>query len=69
MTRWHEHVAGYDVNHLHKLVQIPDTLDMDSEVPGIRNVVEAYYLDTLAFLDTTDDLILQKLNSPDPQKE
>lgn len=68
-TKWHEHVNDYDVNLLLQLVQVPDTADMDPAAPGIRSAVETYYNEAIELLKVTDDLILQKLNSPDPKKE
>lgn len=67
ITRWHEHVAGHDINLLQKLVQVPDKDNMDPAMPGIKRAVEFYFQEALACLKVTDDLILQKLNSPDPQ--
>jgi hypothetical protein len=66
-TKWHEHVAGHDTLALRKLVEIPKTDDI--EMPGLQKAVEGYFKHTLTLLDLTDELILQRLNSPDPVKE
>src|SRR5882757_6351388 len=63
-TEWHKHVAGHDVPALRKLVEIPKA--NDAEMPGLQSAVEAYFEHALTLLDTTDELILQRLNSPDP---
>ena len=68
-TKWHEHVAGHDSKTLMKLVEIPDKHDMDPWAPGIRNAIETYFNEALALLPVTEELILQRLNSPDPQSE
>ena len=68
-TKWQEHVAGYDSKTLMKLVEIPDKHDMDPWAPGIRNAVKTYFNEALALLPVTAELILQRLNLPDPQSE
>ncbi|KAG2088572.1 uncharacterized protein F5147DRAFT_525879, partial [Suillus discolor] len=66
-TKWHEHVAGHDVATLRKLVEFPKV--DDPIMPKIAHVVEAYFDGALRLLEVTDELILQRLNSPDPLKE
>ncbi|KAI6158487.1 hypothetical protein EDD17DRAFT_1488651 [Pisolithus thermaeus] len=65
-TRWHEHMAGKDIKQLCSLVALPKNNDAD--IPGLRDAVEAYYEEALSLLDRTGELVLQRLNSPDPTK-
>lgn len=66
-TKWHEHVAGHDVATLRKLVEFPKV--DDPIMPKIAHGVETYFDGALRLLEVTDELILQRLNSPDPLKE
>ncbi|KAI5981269.1 hypothetical protein EDC04DRAFT_2617498 [Pisolithus marmoratus] len=66
-TRWHEHIAGYDVGMLLGLVEIPKH-DKDELLPGLKSALARYFEEALALLPITDELVLQRLNSPDPQK-
>jgi hypothetical protein len=66
-TKWHEHVAGHEVATLRKLVEIPKV--DDPIMPDIAKAVETYFESALVLLETTDELILQRLNSFDPLKE
>ncbi|KAI6100651.1 hypothetical protein F5141DRAFT_1066224 [Pisolithus sp. B1] len=65
-TRWHEHMAGKDIKQLCSLVALPK--NNDGDIPGLRDAVEAYYEEALSLLDRTGELVLQRLNSPDPTK-
>ncbi|KAI6006730.1 hypothetical protein EDC04DRAFT_2611372 [Pisolithus marmoratus] len=40
----------------------------DGDIPGLKDVVEAYYEEAIPLLDRTGELVLQRLNSPDPIK-
>ena len=66
-TKWHEHVAGHDISMLRKLVEIPKADDPD--MPHLQEAVEEYFRHAQTLLEVTDELILQRLNSPDPIKE
>jgi hypothetical protein len=66
-TKWHEHVAGHDISILRKLVEIPKA--DDPEMPHLQEAVEEYFRHAHTLLEVTDELILQRLNSPDPIKE
>lgn len=66
-TGWHEHLSGQDTKDLMDLVAIPKR--SDGLMPLLKESVEAYYEGALALLSTTDELTLQRLNSPDPAKE
>ncbi|KAI6041173.1 hypothetical protein EDC04DRAFT_2893388 [Pisolithus marmoratus] len=63
-TQWHEHMAGKDIKQLCSLVALPK--NNDGDIPGLRDAVEAYYEEALSLLDKTGELVLQRLNSPDP---
>jgi len=65
-TKWHEHVAGHDTATLRKLVEIPKFNDAD--MPHLRDAVEGYFREALKLIDVTDELVLQRLNTPDPVK-
>ncbi|KAG2030468.1 hypothetical protein BDR03DRAFT_987079 [Suillus americanus] len=65
-TKWHEHVAGHDVGTLRKLVEFPKADDLT--MPDISHGVEMYFDGALRLLEVTDELVLQRLNSPDPLK-
>ncbi|KAG2063025.1 hypothetical protein BDR04DRAFT_953732, partial [Suillus decipiens] len=65
-TKWHEHTAGHDPATLRKLVEIPKA--DDPIMPDLTYAVEQYFESALVILDTTEELILQRLNSPDPLK-
>ena len=66
-TKWHEHVASHDVMTLRRLVGIPKA--DDPTLANLADAVDQYFESALVLLDTTDELILQRLNSPDPSKE
>jgi len=66
-TKWHEHVAGHDISMLRKLVEMPKA--DDPGMPHLQEAVEEYFRHAQTLLEVTDELILQRLNSPDPIKE
>ncbi|KAI5996060.1 hypothetical protein EDC04DRAFT_2612936 [Pisolithus marmoratus] len=55
-----------DIKQLCSLVAFPK--NNDGDIPGLRDAVEAYYEEALSLLDKTGELVLQRLNSPDPMK-
>ncbi|KAI6025430.1 hypothetical protein EDC04DRAFT_2899872 [Pisolithus marmoratus] len=59
-------VAGKDIKQLCSLVALPK--NDDGDIPGLKDVVEAYYEEAIPLLDRTWELVLQRLNSPDPTK-
>ncbi|KIK31597.1 hypothetical protein CY34DRAFT_46146, partial [Suillus luteus UH-Slu-Lm8-n1] len=61
---WHERLSGRDAKDLMDLVAIPKR--HDGQMPLLKESVESYYEGALALLSTTDELTLQRLNSPDP---
>ncbi|KIK80754.1 hypothetical protein PAXRUDRAFT_15616 [Paxillus rubicundulus Ve08.2h10] len=68
-TRWHEHVGEHDIQMLRRLVKIPGRNDDNACAPGIKGAVKTYFDEALALLPLTGELVLQKLNSPDPAKD
>ena len=63
-TRWHEHFAGYDPEELRQLVAKPKK----DEFPGLHNVVNNLFKLGLEIMDNCPELVLQRLNTPDPAK-
>ncbi|KAI5987329.1 hypothetical protein EDC04DRAFT_2614860 [Pisolithus marmoratus] len=59
-------VAGKDIKQLCSLVALPK--NDDGDIPGLKDVVEAYYEEAIPLLDRTGELVSQRLNSPDPIK-
>ncbi|KAI6025465.1 hypothetical protein EDC04DRAFT_2899798 [Pisolithus marmoratus] len=53
-----------------QVIQTPldGCMNDDGDIPGLKNVVEAYYEEAIPLLDRTGELVLQRLNSPDPIK-
>ncbi|KAF8238364.1 hypothetical protein L208DRAFT_1375265 [Tricholoma matsutake] len=63
-TGWHTHVQPYDVSQLHKPVMMPDA---DLFV-GLHDTILAYGNHATDLLDETDELVLQQINTADPEK-
>jgi Orsellinic acid/F9775 biosynthesis cluster protein D len=63
-TRWHEHIEGYDTKELRELVKVPSK----DEFPGLREGLEHLFALALEAVDELPELVLQKLNTPDPAK-
>ena len=63
-TRWHEHFAGYDARELKQLVATPKK----DEFPGLHNAVKELFGVGLTTIDSCPELVLQRLNTPDPAK-
>ena len=61
-TKWHLHMASYSISELQSLVQYP------KQETILLEAVESYFNDAVALLDSTNTLILQKLNTNDIQK-
>ena len=69
-THWHQHTDLFqDKSVLRELVRIPDHEDDDLDAPGIKKAVQKYFNMALELLPLTDELVLKKLNSPDPAKK
>jgi hypothetical protein len=63
-TGWHKHVADFEVQELRSLAAFPEA----DEFPGLGPAVHAYFKKATEFIDSTEDLILQQLNTADPAK-
>lgn len=66
-TGWHEHIQPYldSIPELCDLVTMPK----DDEFPGLHQAIKEYFDQATTLLDATDELVLQRLNSNDPDKE
>ncbi|KAG6382208.1 hypothetical protein JVT61DRAFT_861 [Boletus reticuloceps] len=69
-TRWHEHVAAtsMSIDNLRAGVALPRPETEEPCCKKLQQLVEQYFQEALELIDTTDELILQRLNSPDPAK-
>ncbi|KAG1723163.1 hypothetical protein EDD22DRAFT_790177, partial [Suillus occidentalis] len=66
-TRWHEHTFGHVTERLRGMVTIPKD-DDDEDLLKLKEAVGVYFQYALDLLPTTDEITLQRLNSPDPKK-
>ncbi|KAG2365348.1 hypothetical protein BDR07DRAFT_1277326, partial [Suillus spraguei] len=62
-TRWHEYMGTYPTEELRLMVAMPQDRD---GLQKLKYSVEVYFENALALIPNTDELTLQKLNSPDP---
>ena len=67
-TRWHEYVAGsgLSIDWLRQSIMLPQRNEVDCT--NLRHIMESYFRQALELLDRTDELVLQRINSPDPIK-
>ena len=69
-THWHEYLAtrGQDmsVKDLQHLISLPQADETD--LGGLHTAVKNYFEEALSILDTMSELVLQRINSPDPVK-
>lgn len=67
-TRWREYIAslGSTTSVLRAQVAIPK--DNDPELGGLSGAVLSYFEEATRLLDSTDEIVLMHLNSPDPEK-
>ncbi|KAJ7105805.1 hypothetical protein C8R44DRAFT_942367 [Mycena epipterygia] len=67
-TRWHEHILPYRPHsaELRELVAIPNSHD---PLAALHESVTQYFFRATALIDGTDELVLQKLNSKNPDKD
>ncbi|TRM55522.1 hypothetical protein BD626DRAFT_577388 [Schizophyllum amplum] len=63
-TGWHQHVAGHDIASLVAAAVYPGK----DEFPGLADGVLAYFQRATDLLQSTDRLVLQKLNTPEPAR-
>ncbi|KAG2063234.1 hypothetical protein BDR04DRAFT_1123399, partial [Suillus decipiens] len=64
-TRWHESMGTHPTEELRQMVAMPQDRD---GMQRLKYSVEVYFENALALIPTTDELTLQRLNSPDPVK-
>lgn len=62
-TRWHEGIGAHPTETLRKMVAMPQDWE---GLQKLKHSVEAYFDHALGLLHLTDELTLQRLNSPDP---
>ena len=65
-TGWHHYIQGFDPV---QLCDIAGVSKNDQEFPGLYDTVLEYFESATDLLDQTDELVLQKINSSDPDKE
>lgn len=67
-TRWHEYAAGsgFSTDQLRRSVALPGS--NETNYKDLHAIVEDYFQEALGLIETTDELVLQRLNSPDPVK-
>src|ERR1700742_3705206 len=62
-TKWHIAFEGHDKRLLRDLVKHPAS----TELPMLSDCVQAYYIKASSLIDDTNELSLQKINTPYPQ--
>jgi hypothetical protein len=67
-THWHEYVVGcgFSMAQLHHSITLPQS--NEANYKDLHVIVEDYFQGALALMDTTDELVLQHLKSPDTAK-
>ncbi|KAI6096772.1 hypothetical protein F5141DRAFT_1067498 [Pisolithus sp. B1] len=71
-TRWNEWAKWLKkpTEELRALVALPRSSTAEEEhYKMLPECIQLYFEEALALIDTTDELVLQRLNSPDPAKE
>jgi hypothetical protein len=63
-TGWHLHVQPYDKKQLGDLVKMPEK----DTFPGLHENVTQYFETATNLLNDTDELVLQRINTADPDK-
>ncbi|KAI6142054.1 hypothetical protein BKA82DRAFT_28410 [Pisolithus tinctorius] len=68
-TRWPEFVAtqSLSIDKMRGYVAMP--APGEGSYQGLRGTIKQYYQAALTLIDTTDELVLQRLNSADPTKK
>lgn len=68
-TRWHEYMAetGCSTDQLRRWIALPQREETDYK--DLHDLVECYFQQALELIESTDELVLQRLNSPDPVKK
>ncbi|KAI5980514.1 hypothetical protein EDD15DRAFT_2188573, partial [Pisolithus albus] len=71
-TRWNEWAKWYKkpTEELRALVSLPQpSLPAEENYSELYDSIRSYFEEAAMLIDTTDELVLQRLNSPDPAKE
>ncbi|KAI6108376.1 hypothetical protein F5141DRAFT_1216120 [Pisolithus sp. B1] len=71
-TRWNEWAKWFKkpTDKLRALVALPRSSTAEEEhYKMVSESIQLYFEEALALIDTTDELVLQRLNLPDPTKE
>jgi hypothetical protein len=63
-THWHEHVQGYSVEELLKLISLP----REEEFPGLRGALLLYLQEAQDLMPQISELVLQRINTSNPAK-
>ena len=63
-TGWHVYVNGHNISQLHALVSMPKP----EEFVDLQKGILAYFERATDMIDMTDELVLQRLNTSDPDK-
>ena len=68
-TSWHTYVESLNlpIDQLCRLVALPQP--QEKAVETLSAAVETYFQEAISLIDSTDELVLQRLNSPDPVKK
>jgi len=65
ITKWHESFKGLDTDILRSMVEHPT----NEEFPNLSDAVLFFFQKASDYIEDTTTLVLQKLNSPDPDKK
>lgn len=70
-TRWHEHIAttNMSIDELRKMIALPQSHAEEPFCKNLQQLVDIYFQEAIQLMDTTDELVLQRLISPDPVKQ
>lgn len=69
-TRWHEYVAGsgFSIDWLRQSIALPQPKEVNC-LKNLHNIMGCYFQQALELIETSDELVLQRINSPDPVKK
>ncbi|KAF8417617.1 hypothetical protein L210DRAFT_3427928, partial [Boletus edulis BED1] len=69
-TRWHQHVStlATSTEKLRTSIALPRPQTDEACCKNLQHLVECYFKEAVELIDSTDELVLQRLNSPDPTK-
>ncbi|KAJ7021731.1 hypothetical protein C8F04DRAFT_1313341 [Mycena alexandri] len=64
---WHKHLEPYR-KHDDELIRLA-SVPSDDEIPGLRKAVASYFTEATNLIEHTNEVVLQRLNSADPNKD